>query len=185
MEDAEIDFYSWREPDDMREILGRLAAAPFFPVPLESTPAKKNFFRLPENALSLEGVTVTQCPLHHPQGCVAYRLEERGRSIVFATDTEHPASGIDDRLAAFAREADVLVYDAMYLPGEYAAERRGWGHSTWIEGTRLARAAGIHRLLLSHFNPDHLDRDIRAMQRAARREFRGTEAAAQGMIIKL
>ena len=48
----------------------------------------------------------------------------------------------------------------MYTPEEYAAGRNGWGHSTWEQGVELAQAAGVGRLLLSHLNPDHSDRDI-------------------------
>jgi len=32
-----------------------------------------------------------------------------------------------------AEGADVLIYDAQYLPEEYAAGKRGWGHSHWRE----------------------------------------------------
>jgi ribonuclease BN (tRNA processing enzyme) len=185
MSDTAIDVYSWREPEDTREILGRLSAAPLFPVPIETTPTKIAFFRIGEEGVVIGGARVTHCPLAHPQGCVAYKIEEDGRSIVFATDTEHPAAGRDDRLAAFARGASVFIYDAMYLPREYEAARRGWGHSTWEQGVQLARAAGVERLILSHFNPDHDDRTIRKMRRAAAREFPATDAAAEGMKIKL
>ena len=185
MSDTAIDVYSWREPEDTREILGRLSAAPLFPVPIETTPSKMTFFRIGDDGAVIGGARVTYCPLRHPQGCVAYKIEEGGRSVVFATDTEHPAEGMDDRLAEFARGASVFIYDAMYLPGEYAAGRQGWGHSTWEQAVRLARAAGVGRLVLSHFNPDHDDHSIRKMRRAASREFPGTEAAAEGMKIKL
>jgi ribonuclease BN (tRNA processing enzyme) len=185
MSGTAIDVYSWREPEDTREILGRLSAAPLFPVPIETTPSKMAFFQIGEDGTIIGGARVSFCPLTHPQGCVAFRIEEDGRSIVFATDTEHPAEGLDERLAAFARGASVFIYDAMYLPQEYAAGRQGWGHSTWEQGVRLARAAGVSRLVLSHFNPDHDDHTIRRMRRAAARMFSETDAAAEGMRIKL
>ncbi|MGD0783396.1 MAG: MBL fold metallo-hydrolase [Candidatus Aminicenantales bacterium] len=180
-----IDVYSWREPEDTREILSRLSAAPLFPVPIETTPSKMAFTRIGEDGAVIGGARVTFCPLMHPQGCVAFRVEEDGKSIVFATDTEHPAEGLDERLAAFARGASVFIYDAMYLPQEYLSGRQGWGPSTWEQGVRLARAAGVSRLVLSHFNPDHDDQAIRKMRRAAARQFHKTSAAAEGMKIKL
>jgi phosphoribosyl 1,2-cyclic phosphodiesterase len=184
MSDSTLDVYSWREPHDTREIVSRLSQAPLFPVPIATTPSKVEFYQIGEAGLTIGGVRVTHCPLHHPQGCVAYRLEEDGGSIVFATDVEHPAEGLDERLAAFARGARIFIYDAMYLPEEYEANRRGWGHSTWEAGVKLARAAGVGRLVLSHFNPDYSDRVIRRMRRTAARQFPRTIAAAEGLKLK-
>ncbi len=185
LSDTAIDVFSCREPEDTRGILGRLSASPLFPIPIETTPSKMAFYRLGEEGAVIGGARVTFCPLSHPQGCVAFRIEEGGRSIVFATDTEHPAEGLDEHLAAFARGASVFIYDAMYLPQEYGAGRQGWGHSTWEQGVQLARAAGVERLVLSHFNPDHDDHTIRKMRRAAARRFQKTDAASEGMKIKL
>jgi len=182
---TEIAFYSKREPEALREILGRLTAAPLFPAAFEETPSRKSYHQLGDKTVDISGLAVSTCPLHHPQGCVAFRLEEGGRSIVFATDTEHPAEGLDERLAEFARRTSILVYDAMYTPEEYAAGRQGWGHSTWLHGARLARAAGAGRLLLSHFNPDHDDRTIRRMRGRARKAFASAACATEGSAIEV
>jgi ribonuclease BN (tRNA processing enzyme) len=96
-------------------------------------------------------------------------------------DTEHPENGLDDRLAAFAEDADALVYDATFTPAEYEAGKRGWGHSTWLAGTALAAAARVKTLVLSHFNPDHTDADIDRIREAARERLPGTLAAAQAL----
>lgn len=184
-ETAEIDFYSWREPEDLREILGRFTASPFYPVPFEETPALKRFHGIGPAGLTIDTVRITTCPLHHPQGSVAYRLIEESKAIVLATDTEHPVCGLDDRLEEFSRKSGVLVYDAMFTPEEYTEGRVGWGHSTWREGVRLARAAGVGRLLLSHLNPDHSDRTLNGIARHAGREFRSTACASEGLTIEL
>ncbi len=111
---------------------------------------------------------------------MAYRFDEGQAGAVFATDTEHPETGIDERLADMAGGASLLVYDAMYTPEEYAEGRKGWGHSTWEQGVRLAQEAKVGRLLLSHLNPDHDDRAIARMRKAAKAGFRKTECAAAG-----
>jgi ribonuclease BN (tRNA processing enzyme) len=180
-----IDIYSWREPEEAREIVGRLSSEPLFPAPFATTPAKRSFHKIGEGGVDIGGVHVTFCPLNHPQGAAAYRFEERGKSIVFATDTEHPPEGLDKRLEEFARHASVFIYDAMYLPEEYEAGRQGWGHSTWLHGARLAKAACAGSLYLSHFNPDHGDRVIRRMRKSARAEFGPSQAAREGLKIKL
>jgi len=181
----EIDFYSAAEPRDLEARLGRLMGPPFFPVKFGATASKKRFRRVDGRAVRVGGAAVAACPLNHPQGCVAFRIEDRGAAIVLATDTEPPAEGVDGWLAEFARGADVLVCDATFTPREYAAGRQGWGHGTWRDGARLADAAGVKRLLLSHFSGWHSDRIVRDLERRARAIFPAAAAARQGMRLEL
>jgi len=182
---TEIAFYAAAEPEEIRRNLAGLMSAPYFPFPFERTASKKSFKKIGERKIVIGGVKVSASPLIHPQGCAAYRFEERGRAIVFATDTEHPLSGLDPRLAEFAKGADYLVYDATFLREEYDSGKQGWGHSTWLYGTRVARAAGVRHLVLSHFNPDHKDGDIRRIERLARREFPSATCAREGLRLRL
>lgn len=182
---AEFAFYSAAEPAELRRTLGRLMGAPFFPVEFEATPSRKTFRKIDGRGIRIGGASVSACPLNHPQGSIAYKIASRGASVVFATDTEHPAEGVDGWLAEFARGADILVYDANYTPREYAAGKRGWGHSTWEAGTRLAAAAGVRRLVLSHFNGEHGDAKIRGFEARARRAFAKTRTAREGLELSL
>lgn len=182
--DAEIVFYSFTELEETEGNLRRLLSGGLFPVELDQTRSRKIFKKAEANGFSIGGVKVTTCPLHHPQGCVAYKLETDGRSVVFATDTEHPEAGIDERLAAFAHGASCLIYDATFTPDEYESKYRGWGHSTWQAGTKIAQRAGVRKLLLSHFNPDHSDQTIREILRLARKEFPRSDCAREGMRLR-
>lgn len=179
---AAITVHAPGDPRDTQAALAGLMAGRYFPVELAGTAARKEFRDL-EPGSTIGGVRVSSCPLCHPQGSVAYRLEAGGSSFVLATDTEHPESGVDLRLAAFAEGADWLVYDAMYTPAEYEAGKTGWGHSTWLAGTRLAAAARAGSLVLSHFNPEHADANVDGILEAARGLFPRTIAAAQGLKI--
>jgi len=177
---TEIAVYTPVEPDAARRYLGLLIGHPFFPAPFEQTAANKRFGTIGAAGISIGDARITTCPLHHPQGSVAYRLEEKGVAVVFATDTEPPEQKLDGRLAAFAKGADVLIYDAMFKPEEYASEKKGWGHSTWLDGVKMAQASGARRLVLAHLNPDYSDRDLRAIERRARRMFPNAECAREG-----
>ncbi len=168
------------DPAETERHLAGLMSGRYFPVPFDKTPADKTFHRL-EPGLAIGGARIGSCPLVHPQGCVAYRLEFEGRALVSATDTEHPESGLDARLAGLASGADWLIYDAMYTPEEYAAEKRGWGHSTWAAGADLASAAGVRTLVLTHFSPGHSDDLVDTLLAAARESFPRTLAARQGL----
>ena len=178
---ASITFYSTEPREETERLLAGLMEGRYFPLNLEDTDARKEFVQVPAVPFNIGTVRVSYCRLIHPQGSVAYKLEEGGRSLVFATDTENPGDSLDEQLAEFVAGATCLVYDAMFSPEEYRAGKRGWGHSTWLEGTRLAAAAGVRSLILSHWNPAHSDRQIKEMIRQAKNKFPLTIGARQGL----
>jgi phosphoribosyl 1,2-cyclic phosphodiesterase len=162
---------------------------PNFPVSLADMAAQMQFHDLREGeAVACGDAVITNAQLNHPGGCFGYRVDYGGHSVVIATDTEH-YSCLDPKLLKLAERADVLVYDAMYTPEEYQGKsgpaRTGWGHSTWEEGVKMARAAGVKKLVLFHHDPDHDDKMIRSIETDARQVFPDTVAAKEGMVIKV
>ena len=181
---AAITFYSPLAAKETEKVLGGLQAGRYFPVAFKETASRKKFLKAAEAGFSVGKFRVSYCPLNHPQGSVAYRIEEGGRSVIFATDTEPPENGIDERLAAFIHGATYFICDATFTPEEYRI-RQGWGHSTWRDGVNLARAGGVKNLVLSHFNPDHDDARIAGMVQVAKKEFRKTYAAREGWTVRV
>ena len=125
---------------------------------------------------------------NHPGGVLAYRIEHGGKSLVYATDTEHFAC-VDPELRAFARGADLLIYDAQYTPEEYSGKigrsRVGWGHSTFVAAAELAREADVARLVLFHHDPQRTDDGVDEIEARARLLFTNTVAAREGATITL
>lgn len=174
-----LNFYAACHPEETEKYLSGLMAARYFPLEFKEVPSKKIFKEIPEEDFNIGGARISHCPLHHPQGNVSFKIQENKKQIVFATDTEHSEKGIDKRLASFAQEADILVYDAMYTPEEYESARRGWGHSTWLEGTKIAREAKVRNLYLSHFSPDYSDKQIDEIIALAREKFPQSHGARE------
>ena len=169
--------------------LARVFAPPLWPVPISGVNARVSYARLPGSAaaprsLRRHGVRIDWCPVWHPQSCVAYRFDTGSGSVVVATDREHGNPEMDRRLQAFSADADVLVADAHYQPAEYAAHK-GWGHSTWSEAVKLARAAGVKRLVLTHHDRHRTDAQIDGIARAAKCVFKNCAAARNGMTIDI
>ena len=85
----------------------------------------------------------------------AYRVEEAGRSVVYAPD-HAPAAGVDAAALALLAGADVLVHDAQFLE----PERRwadAYGHATVADAAALAERSGIATLVLFHHGPGRTD----------------------------
>jgi len=180
-----IVFYSPLIPVKTKKLLSRLMESPFFPISFEETKSEKKFIKVPSNSFHIGDVQISHIPLNHPQGSYAYRFRENGKSIVFATDTEHPEKGMDLQLVFFAKGAHIFVYDSTFTPNEYIQSKKGWGHSTWLEGTKIARQAEVRRLYLSHFNPSHLDKEIDDIINSARNKFSETYGAKEGLTEEL
>ena len=109
-------------------------------------------------------VIVTAAQVEHPpiRPAFAYRFDCPDRSIVISGDTR-PCDG----LIALAKGADVLVHEVMYLPALealIASEPNAKSlkahllasHTPVEEVGRVATAAGVGTLVLSHFVPGGL-----------------------------
>jgi len=181
---SRIAFYAGKRQEETARLLTGLLSAPYHPVPLECAGAQVSFAEAASGVLAGTGVLVEPFPLHHPQGATGFRLSCEGGVVVHACDHEHGNAECDRALREHAEGADVLVYDAQFTPEEYAS-RRGWGHSTWLEGARAARDARVKQLVLTHHDPSHSDAFLLEVLELARREFENTVIAEEGTSIRL
>jgi phosphoribosyl 1,2-cyclic phosphodiesterase len=173
----------------VREVLSGQMQQPFFPVTAEMV-FKAQLEYQPFEAgdrLRFGDATITAIEAHHPGGNLAYRVEYRGRVVVYATDHEHGER--DGQLTDFARGADLLIYDSMYTDDEYqgrtGSPKVGWGHSTWQSAVRIATQAQVRNLALFHHEPSRTDDALDELVRTVRRQFKGAVAAREGLVIRL
>jgi ribonuclease BN (tRNA processing enzyme) len=125
----------------------------------------------------------------HPGGVVHYRIDWQGRSVVYATDTEGYVSG-DQRLANFARGADLLIHDAQYTDEHYLglepglSVTQGFGHSTTSMACQAAISAGVRQLALFHHAPEYSDARLDQIDACARACFSGAFVAREGQELR-
>jgi phosphoribosyl 1,2-cyclic phosphodiesterase len=105
---------------------------------------------------------------HGPTQAMAYRFDENGRSVVYASDAGYPDGGPSPDVRALYRGADVLIHDCTYTP-EDRAERINRGFSSIAEATRAAIEAGVKMLVMFHYDQDYTDEMVDALQQRARR----------------
>ncbi|MEP7104367.1 MAG: MBL fold metallo-hydrolase [Chloroflexota bacterium] len=136
----------------------------YFPLRLDQVPADVEFVEvLAGQPFELAGMRITPHELNHPIVTLGYRIEQGGRSFVFATDNELlPANGFSS-MVEWCRDADLLVHDAQYSQEEYSGGRAGWGHSTFDDSLSLAEEAGVRQLAFFHHDPQHTDDQIDAL----------------------
>jgi phosphoribosyl 1,2-cyclic phosphodiesterase len=181
----EVTLYSSCQPEELRSILNYQMATPYFPVNFACLAAARKFVELDSGGQRTATAVVRPFPMNHPQGATGFRIELSGGAVVtHASDLEHGNPKLDKVLREYAQDADVLIYDAQYTPEEYE-RREGWGHSTWLEATRIARQCNVKRLILFHHDPSHNDEQIMRIESEARLQFEKTDAAKEGWEVYL
>jgi phosphoribosyl 1,2-cyclic phosphodiesterase len=178
-------FHSSKRTRSLKRVMEEQMAAPYFPVNMNDMQANRAFHDIEEGRVSLEDVTVQAAWLNHPQGCMGFRLESKDGVLVYATDNEPGDPIFDKSVRKLAEGADILIYDAQYLPEEYAARKRGWGHSHWREAVNIVMESGAKQLILFHHDPEHTDVCVDNIVREARNYYPRVRAAAEGMELEI
>ncbi|MBS2027297.1 MAG: MBL fold metallo-hydrolase [Deltaproteobacteria bacterium] len=171
--------------------LEKQMSQPTFPVTLDAMGARLDFTEVKDGQVTDIGAArVTARALNHPGGCLGYRVEVGGKSVVYATDFEPLANGdVDPVAVALALHADVLIADAQYTADEYEGRcgpcRKGWGHNAIHHATALAKAAKVKTLVLFHHDPSHDDIVVQELEEMAKREFAPARAAREGLQLEV
>ena len=174
----------------VKDVLVGQMQQPYFPVTAEMVfRAQLDYRPFAEGDRHPVGeALVTAIEVNHPGGNLSYRVDYRGKAVVFATDHEH-GTDRDQQLEKFARGADVVIYDAMYSEDEYrghaGAPKIGWGHSTWQQAAKFADAAQVKQLLLFHHDPTRSDAALDAIVKQVKRLRPDAIGAREGQTITL
>ena len=178
-------FHSSSRTRQLKQVMEEQMSSPYFPVGLNQMYAKRDFYDIEEGVTEMDQCSVRTMWLNHPQGCLGFRLETKDGVLVYATDNEPGDAVFDKSVRKLAEGADVLIYDAQYLPEEYAARRRGWGHSHWREAVNVVMESGAKELVLFHHDPDHDDALIDKVVSEARNYYPRVRAASEGLQMHL
>ena len=168
----------------LHDVLAGQMEFTYFPVDLNQLPAEITFHELSEDIHTIGGVQVATQFLTHPAMTLGYRVEADGVSVVYLVDHEPYAEELwrasaepghidsilhdgDRRHAKFMAGADLVIHDAQYTPEEYGP-KKNWGHSPYDYVVRIAAAAGVRQVALTHHDPGHDDHFVAEIERSAR-----------------
>jgi phosphoribosyl 1,2-cyclic phosphodiesterase len=161
--------------------LRRQQDEPSFPVPFSTFRADIEFVHLePGRRHDVAGMAVTLKLQRHAGDSYGYRFESQGRSVVYSTDSEHTLADAAevDSFVEFFRDADVVVFDAMYSLADAISVKADWGHSSNVVGVDLCQRAGARQLCLFHHEPAFSDETIAGVLADTRRYEEITRAGA-------
>ena len=96
-----------------------------------------------EDRLVLGDTVLRSIPVMHNKESLAYRLESFGRSLVISGDTD-----LCENIVKISEKADMLICESSTPDGE-----KRDGHLTPSLAGKIARDAGVKKLVLTHFYP--------------------------------
>lgn len=153
-----LHFYSCLE--NCEERLVRQQHGDHCPVSFADLPCKKEFHHMKSGShFQIGPFQISTQSLIHPGGSTSYKIEESGRSFIFATDTEFYGPDLFNLIQeyhAFFNMADLMIMDAQYSLAE-AEQKKGWGHTAMTIAVDCSIHWKIKRLVLTHHEPAHTD----------------------------
>jgi len=147
-------------------------APPCFPVAFDQLAARVEFVSLePGRTVAVGPVRVTPKLQQHSGDSYGWRFDAGGKRLVYSTDSEHKLEAPAETLGfvEFFREADLVVFDAMYSLADAISVKADWGHSSNIVGVELCQRARARRLALFHHEPAYDDATIARVHRETMR----------------
>jgi ribonuclease BN (tRNA processing enzyme) len=120
-------------------------------------------------------------PYHPVNGVMLYKLTDKNKKLVFATDVE-PFDEFTEDFKRFIYKADVLIHDSQYLEKDYnngVYSTKGYGHSTFKMAVENAIEARVKRLYLFHHNPVYSDSKLDNILNDVRKDFKDSYLAKE------
>ncbi len=141
---------------------------PYFPVSMDAMKAAVRFLFLTGESARVGKAEIRWKRMNHPGGSYAYRIEENGRTVIFATDAEVTDREFQQREEnrTFFESADLLILDSQYTLEE-SFRNFDFGHTSYTMAVNLAVEWKVKRLVLFHHEPRNDDRRIWDMARSA------------------
>jgi phosphoribosyl 1,2-cyclic phosphodiesterase len=162
--------------------LRRQQEPPSFPVGFDTIFEGRIEFRHLEPGVpqDIAGLRVTTMLQRHTGDSYGYRFEAQGKVLVYSTDSEHPLAdpAHTERFVQFFRDADLVIFDAMYSLADAISVKADWGHSSNVVGVELCQLANVRHLCMTHHEPVFDDAAIEAMLAETRRLEEITRSAA-------
>ena len=156
---------------------------PGFALPLQTMKAELTFHDItPGETIQIDNIYIEPIGLNGHTNAFGYRLSYLGKSVVYATDTDDEQ--MDENLAFFAHQADLLIYDGMYVD---LSDQINLSSSLkpWQAAIQLAQTAQVKQLAMVHYGPRQTDAMLNALARELKHVEPLVSLAYEGMSIEL
>jgi ribonuclease BN (tRNA processing enzyme) len=162
----------------LKDALNAAVQPPVFPVCMDEFRGELVTIDTRDEDFSIGSAKVMARLIPHSGVTLGYRIEAEGRSMAYLPDHQAPLDRrtISDAVLELCHDVDLLVHDGQYTEDEFTTKAQ-WGHSTAAFAVHVAAEARVKKLMLSHHDPAHDDRELDRILTQARRlpEAKGIE----------
>jgi ribonuclease BN (tRNA processing enzyme) len=147
----------------MEEAFRRQHSDPCFPVQWDQLGAEISLIQLEAGQVyEIDGFRVTAKRQPHPGDSYGYRFERNDKVVIYSTDAEHKLESEAETqlMVDFYRNADLVIFDAMYSMADMVTIKEDWGHSSNTIGVDLCLRANAKHLCMFHHEPVYDDEMI-------------------------
>jgi phosphoribosyl 1,2-cyclic phosphodiesterase len=158
--------------EEVEHAFRRQQGSPSFPVEFDQLSASIEFdVMCTDTDHPFAGLTVRAKRQNHAGDSYGWRFSDGHHSVVYSTDSEHRVEDLVARegFIDFFRDADAVIFDAMYSLADSISVKADWGHSSNVVGVELCQAANAKRLIMFHHEPSYDDSTIAGVLAETRR----------------
>jgi phosphoribosyl 1,2-cyclic phosphodiesterase len=154
----------------LKDALNAAVRPPVFPILMDECRGELITIDTRDEDFSIGSAKVMARAVPHSGTTLGYRIEADGRSIAYLPDHQAPPDRrtIAGAVLELCHDVDLLLHDGQYTEDE-CASRADWGHSTAGFAVRVAAESHAKRLVLTHHDPEHDDRELDRILSQARR----------------
>tara|TARA_B110000263_G_scaffold64797_2_gene55920 strand:+ start:344 stop:1168 length:825 start_codon:yes stop_codon:yes gene_type:complete len=181
----QINIYGKKDRIGVKDVINHMLDPIFWPVSFDDFKADLNFYAIENNQIKISDNMIIKSQIHHhPNEAFSYKVLSDDKIISYITDCEHISGNINEKLINFAKNSDLLIHDSHFTK-EDLLNHEGWGHSSWVQAILMAQKSKSKQLALYHYSPDYNDAKIKLIESDAKKIFKQTIAAKQGLVIYL
>lgn len=158
-----IHIYGSHPTKIMEEAFHRQQSDPCFPVHWDKLEADILFTHLAVDRWhEINGFHIKIKRQVHHGGSFGYRFEKNGKAMVYSTDAEHKQHNEKetDATIEFFKDADLVIFDAMYSLADMITIKEDWGHSSNVVGVDLCLRAKVKHFCMFHHEPSYDDETL-------------------------
>ena len=154
----------------LKDALNAAVQPPVFPIHMDEFRGELITVDTRDEDFSIGSAKVMARAIPHSGITLGYRIEADGRSMAYLPDHQAPLDRrtISDAVLELCHDVDLLVHDGQYTEDEFST-KADWGHSTAAFAVHVAAESNAKKLLLTHHDPSHDDRDLDRFLTRARR----------------
>ncbi len=172
-----ISFYGGNSVSTLEKLIFGQMDREYFPVTVFELASNITFYTLTDSPFFINDVKIYFTHLIHPALSLGFRIEYKGKVVVYATDSEisndPEIERINERnIGNLIRGADVLIADCQYTDEEYE-NKIGWGHTSINKVVDISSRYNVKNVFAFHHDPLRTDEQLDLILENARSRISG------------